>query len=146
MTEQDNKRLISSFYGEVVAKGNLARLCEFISADYLDHTLGPALRGPEVARSHLEAVRATFPDFTLTIEDMIAENDKVVTRVIGQGTHRGMFLGIPPSGVVVQVKGINIDRIAGRRIVEHWGEADTLGMLRQMGLDPYANQRLETST
>jgi predicted ester cyclase len=75
---------------------------------------------------------------TLEIQDILTEGDKVVTRVVGQGTHRGEWMGIVPTGAMVRLKGINIDRIADSRIVEHWGEADTVGMLVQMGVDPFA--------
>ena len=76
----------------------------------------------------------------MSIEHMIADAEFVVTRVRGRGTHRGEWMGIPPSGQVVHLRGINIDRVAAGRIAEHWGEADTVGMLLQMGVDPFAGR------
>lgn len=137
-----NKTVVRRFYTEVVAGGDLTNLEDLIAAGYVDHTAGPqAGRGPTVVRAHLEAIRTTFPDFTLQIEDMVAEGDRVVTRVTGRGTHGGSWQGIPPTGRVIEVRGINIDRLEGGKIVEHWGEADTVGMLWQMGVDPFVGRR-----
>jgi predicted ester cyclase len=133
-----NKALVRGFYKEVIAAGDLSRLDEFIAHDYLDHNAAEAGRGPDVVRTHIEALRRTFPDFTLEIDELLAEGDKVITRVSGRGTHKGEWMGIRPTGAIVRVKGINIDRIVNGRIAEHWGEADTIGMMLQMGADPFA--------
>jgi predicted ester cyclase len=71
-----------------------------------------------------------------TIEDQIAEGDKVVTRLRGRGTFKGECLGIPPNGKVVTIQGIAIHRIAGGKLVEHWGVADKLSFLQQMDALP----------
>jgi predicted ester cyclase len=141
MTNEDMKSLVGRFYREVVSGGDLERAEEFIGSDYVDHNAEEAGRGPQVFAAHMQAIRHTFPDLTLEIQDILAEGDKVVTRVFGQGTHRGEWMGIVPTGAVVRLKGINIDRISGGRIVEHWGEADTVGMLVQMGVDPFVGRR-----
>lgn len=139
---EQNKTVVRRFYTEVVAGRDLTNLEGLIAVDYVDHNAEPESgRGPTVVRAHLEAIRTTFPDFTLRIEDMVAQGDRVVTRVSGCGTHRGSWQGIPPTGRVIQVRGINIDRIEGGKIVEHWGKADTVGMLCQMGVDPFVGRR-----
>jgi predicted ester cyclase len=135
-----NKAMIRRFYAEVIGAGDLSRIAEFIGPEYLDHNAEGAGRGPGVVSAHVQALRQTFPDFHLQIDDMICEGDRVVTRVSGHGTHKGAWMGVRPTDAVVQVKGINIDRIADERIVEHWGEADTIGMLRQMGVDPFGGR------
>lgn len=146
MMHEDMKDLIRRFYLEVVSGSDLERAADFISANYVDHNAEQAGRGAGVFEAHLKAVRQTFPDLRLEIEDILAEGDKVVTRIVGQGTHRGEWIGIAPTGAVVRLKGINIDRIEDNRIVEHWGEADTIGMLVQMGIDPFhgCNRHLHT--
>lgn len=133
-----NKVVVRRFYAEVLSGGDLSRVEEFIAPEYLDHNAEGAGRGPSVLRAHIEALRNTFPDFNLQIDEILSEGDKVVTRVSGHGTHMGEWMGIRPTGAVIRVRGINIDRIADGRIVEHWGEADTVGMLCQMGADPFA--------
>jgi predicted ester cyclase len=76
----------------------------------------------------------------MRIEDVLAEGDHVITRVTGRGTHLGEWMGIEPTGREVRSKGIDIDRLEHGRIVEHRGEADTVGMLVQMGVDPFAGR------
>lgn len=132
------KAVVRRFYSGIFRDLSLAELC--IAADYVDHNNEPAGRGPAVVRAHIEALLHTPPDFSLTIDDMVAEGDKVVTRVTGRGTHQGIWMAIAPTGRQVQVKGINLDRVVDGRIVEHWGEADTVGMLLQMGVDPFAGR------
>lgn len=140
MSIEESKQLIRRFYTEVVAGGDYSNLDSFVATDYVDHNAAEGDRGPEVVRTHLEAIRTTLPDFTIRIEDIFAEGDYVITRVTGRGTHLGEWMGIEPTGREVRLKGINIDRIEGGRIVEHWGEADTIGMLVQMGVDPFASR------
>jgi predicted ester cyclase len=71
------------------------------------------------------------------MHEVIAEGEWVAVRVTGEGTHLGEWLGIEPSGRRIQLRGLNLDRVVNGRIVEHWGEADTVGMLLQMGVDPF---------
>ena len=79
---------------------------------------------------------SAFPDFALTLEEQIAEGDKVANRVVFRGTHKGHFQGIPPTGKRVTVTAITIERVAGGKIVEHWIEMDALGMMQQLGVVP----------
>ena len=87
--------------------------------------------------AHIRAIRHRFPDFTLRRHEAIAEGEWVALRVTAEGTHLGEWLGIKPSGRRILLRGLNLDRVMGGRIVEHWGEADTVGMLLQMGVDPF---------
>jgi predicted ester cyclase len=80
--------------------------------------------------------RGAFPDSYFTVEDMVAEGDKVVTRKTFHGTHEGEFMGIPPSGQAVRMGLIDIVRISEGRVVEHWSMGDTLGLMRQLGVIP----------
>jgi len=81
-----------------------------------------------------------FPDWSCTVEEVIAEDDKVVTRVILRGTHKGDFLGIPPTGKTISVAGVSIFRIAHGKIAEHWVQSDAVGLMRQLGFDPALRQ------
>jgi len=95
--------------------------------------------GPDFATDLKEFVKrvfAAFPDFYITIEDQIAEGDKVVTRYSTRGTHKGKWMGIAPSGIEVQGTGINISRISGGKVVEDWQQDDNLGMFQQLGAIP----------
>ncbi len=137
---EESKQLIRRFYTEVVNGGDYSNLDSFIATDYVDHNAAEGGRGPQVVRMHLEAIRMTLPDFTIQIEDILAEGDYVITRVTGRGTHLGEWMGIRPTGREVRLKGINIDRVERGRIAEHWGEADTISMLVQMGVDPFVGR------
>ncbi len=137
MTTEDNKALIRRFYEEVFNQRNLAALDEFYAPDHVDHTLPPGLpAGPEGTKQAIDMILTALPDLHITIEDMIAEGDKVVTRFTTQGTHQGVFGNIPPTGKPVQVSTIEITRIAEGKITEDWGLDDRLGMLQQLGLVP----------
>lgn len=72
---------------------------------------------------------AAFPDFTCTVEDQIAEGDKVVTRLTMRGTHQGPWRGIPATGKKIEISGAHVSRFAGGKIVEGWGYSDALGLM-----------------
>jgi len=91
------------------------------------------LRG-EAYRMYVASVFAAFPDGKWTIEDQLAEGDKVMTRWNFTGTHKGMFKGIAPTGRKVAITGMVIDRVVDGRIVEEWEEFDALGTMRQLGV------------
>jgi len=137
MSTEDNKTLIRRFYEEVFNKKNVAALDESYAPDHIDHTLPPGLPvGPEGTKQAITMTLAGFPDLYVTIEDMIAEGDKVVTRFTTHGTQQGALGSIPSTGKQVAVSTIEITRIAGGKIVEDWGLDDRLGMLQQLGLVP----------
>jgi predicted ester cyclase len=134
---EENKALVRRWFAEV-DKGNPNNEDELLPPDYVDHDpplpgMAPGREGVKQANALL---RAAFPDTVHTIEDQIAEGDKVVTRLRGRGTFQGEILGIPPNGKVVTIQGIAIHRIAGGKLVEHWAVADKLSFLQQMGAVP----------
>ena len=79
---------------------------------------------------------SAFPDTQMTVEDELADGDKVATRWTATGTHTGELMGIPPTGKQVTVTGMDINRLVGGKIVEHWGEFDQMGMMQQLGVVP----------
>ena len=90
----------------------------------------------EAARQEAADFRGGFPDVASTIEDLIAEGDKVVARWRSRATHQGEYMGIPPSGEAVEFTGISVYRIEGGKIAESWNSEDQLGLLRQIGAVP----------
>jgi steroid delta-isomerase-like uncharacterized protein len=94
------------------------------------------IRGPLCAKEGIGAACAAFPDVRVSIEDIIAADDKVVVRWSCHGTHRGELQGIPPTNRPMTMTGMAIYRFAGGKIVEEWMENNTLGMLRQLGVIP----------
>ena len=141
MSTQDNKALLRRFYDEVINKKNLAAIDEFIDPQMVDHALPPGMpAGIEGQRQVLSMYSTAFPDTHFTVEDMIAEGDKVVVRLSMSATQQGAFLGQPPTGKHVTFTGIDIIRIAGGKLVERWAETDMLGMLQQLGVVPPPEQ------
>jgi predicted ester cyclase len=137
MSTEENKALVRRWWEET-DKGNETIVDELCADDYIDHSpplpgMGPGSDGVRKANA---ALRAAFPDTVHIIEELIAEGDKVVTRLRGRATFTGEILGIPPTGKVVEITGISIHRIAGGKLVEHWANADQLGLMQQLGALP----------
>jgi steroid delta-isomerase-like uncharacterized protein len=137
MSTEENKDVIRRFYDEVFNRRDVAALDAFYAPDHVDHTLPPGMpTSPEGTKQAIAMTLAALPDLHVTIEDMIAEGDKVVTRFTTHGTQQGAFGSIPPTGKRVAITSIEITRVADGKIVEDWGLDDRLGMLQQLGLVP----------
>ena len=136
MSEQ-NKAALRRFVDEIMNKGNLKVVDEFITADTIDHSLMPGQEsGPEGFKQFVTMFRSAFPDLHVTIEDLIAEGDKLVAQVSTTGTHKGEFMGIAPTGKQIEMGEVHILRMASGKMVEHWGIEDQLGMMMQLGVVP----------
>jgi steroid delta-isomerase-like uncharacterized protein len=122
-------------------KGEYAMVEAMIDPVYIDHSTMPApAPGVEGFKQRIASLRATFPDARFTVEDIFASGDQVALRWSMTGTDKGGFRGRPASGKAVTVTGINIERIKGDKIVEHWSSPDNLGMLQQLGMIPTPGQ------
>lgn len=133
MSVENTIALLHRYIAGVWDVGNLAALDDFLSPDYRRHvsvSAPPLTRDGQ--RQRLAAVRAAFPDVTLTVEDVVAQDDRVAFRSTLSGTHRGSFLGIAPTGTAVTVALLDLVRIADHRILEQWGGPDLLDLLRQL--------------
>lgn len=135
MSEQ-NKHLVRRSVEEVWNEGNYAVVDELVASDFVIHASTPdeEVHGPEGAKEYFRMLRQAFPDIHFTIEDQIAEGDRVVTRWTARATHAGAFKGIPPTGVQGTITGIDIDRIANDKVVECWTNLDELGLMQQLGV------------
>jgi predicted ester cyclase len=137
MSTEENKALMRRLTEEIWNKKNLALVDELIDAKFIEHGIGgPDLKGPEEFKQFVNMVATTFPDFHMTIDDTVAEGDRVVSRMTMRGTHQGAFMGIAPTGKKVTVIGVKITRFAGGKMVESWMVNDTLGMMQQIGAVP----------
>jgi steroid delta-isomerase-like uncharacterized protein len=117
-----NKAVVRREVQEIFNQGNLDATREVYAPDYIAHgVLGASedIRGVEGARKFAASIRKSFPDLELTIEDEIAEGDKVVTRLTMRGTHQGEFMGVAPTGKSVEVSANAITRVEGGKIVEY---------------------------
>jgi steroid delta-isomerase-like uncharacterized protein len=141
MSTEDNKALYRRYF-EAMNKGQeafMAAMDELCAPDYVWH--GPLGEMDLAAWKQMApAFYTAFPDQHATVEDLLAEGDKVVARFTVRGTHQGEFMGIPPTGKVVTYRGIVISRFAGGKIVEDWESADMLGFMQQLGAIPQMAQ------
>jgi steroid delta-isomerase-like uncharacterized protein len=133
---EDNKMLVRQVIEEIYNQGNLAAIDEFVAADFVIHAPPEDIHGPAGARQFVAGLREAFPDFHITIQDQIADGDRVVTRWTAEGTHLGEFQGIPPTGRHGKMTGIDIDRLVDGKVVECWVNEDDLGLLQQLGVIP----------
>ena len=141
MSTEANKTSVRRFYDEVFNKKNRAAIDEFIDPNQVDHAAPPGTPGGLAgAKQTIGMYLTAFPDLHFTVEDMIAEGDKLVARLTVRGTQQGAFMGIPPTGKHVTATAIDISRMAGGKSVEHWIEMDTLGMMQQLGVIPAPGQ------
>jgi predicted ester cyclase len=136
---EENKAVSRRLLEQLFNEGNLDVAEELIAPDAIDHDPQnpfPDEHGPEVMKKQVSLYRGAFPDLRLTIEEQIAEGDLVATRWSAVGTHEGELMGVQPTHKQATVTGIALDRIEGGKIVEAWGNWDTLGMMQQLGLVP----------
>jgi steroid delta-isomerase-like uncharacterized protein len=138
MSEEEtrNKTTERRFFDEIWNKGNFAVANDLIAPDYIDHDSSSPTAGPEGVRKEVSLYRNAFPDLLFAIEDIIAEDDKVVTRLTASGTHQGNLPGIPATGKRATMSGIVITRYENGRAVEAWVKFDFLGLYRQLGAIP----------
>ncbi len=136
MSTENNKALVRRFYEDVFNQRNLALVDELCSTNHVFHNPPTTLHGREEFKQLLSLYITAFPDARFTVEDQIAEGDRVTSRYTFRGTHQGELMGIPPTGKQVTVTGIIINRIAGGQSVEGWLNFDALGLLQQLGAIP----------
>jgi steroid delta-isomerase-like uncharacterized protein len=132
-----NKAVIQAFIEEVLNQQRLERADDLVKENFVE--LDP-LPGQQQGREGLKAILGVlweaFPDMHWVVKEMVAEGDKVVTRFIWTGTHRGAFLGIPSTGRSVEVKGVVIDRLENRKMADSRILMDTMGLMQQLGVVP----------
>ena len=139
MSLEENKTIVRRMYEEILNEGNLALADEIIALDAVSHDPAAppgSLPGPEGFKRVVRMLQSAFPDHHTTIEEMIAEGDKVVMRGTLSGTHRGDFLGIPPTGKHFTMTQIHIFRLVDGKVTDHWVNRDDLGMMQQLGVIP----------
>ncbi len=141
MSLEENRTASKRLLEEVFSQGNLGLADELIDASAVNHD--PALpermrsrQGPQAFKDLVSMYRTAFPDLRLSVDETIAEGDKVVARWHAEGIHRGELEGLAPTYTRGAVTGISIDRYANGKVVETWTEWDNLGLARQLGAAP----------
>jgi predicted ester cyclase len=131
-----NKRLVDSFIQDLFTRGDLTAVDRYLAPGFVDHD-PPLPGGPDTAEGMRQAAvmfRSACPDWHSDLEQLVEEGDVVVERFTARGTRRGELMGAAATGEALELRGINIFRVEGDRIVERWGRLDEAGMARQLGL------------
>jgi predicted ester cyclase len=137
MSIESNKAIVRRLVEEGINQANETIFLDLLDRDVVDHYAPPGLPpGREGWNMNRKMFRAAFPDARWAIEDIVAEGDLVAARATFTGTHRGEFFSISATSKRVTIQAMHICRLAGDKIVEHWGNGDDLGMLQQLGVIP----------
>src|SRR3954470_981619 len=139
ITAENNRRTMIRFT-EFINTASEKLAVELISPNAVFHVPGRAepVRGPQGYLAIIGMMRGGFPDIQWTLEETICEGDKVAARFMMRGTHRGPFMGVPPSGKKIEVQAMNLYRISGGQFIEERGQPDLLALLQQIGAAPAA--------
>jgi steroid delta-isomerase-like uncharacterized protein len=136
----DNVQIARSYFEELFGKGKL---------DFVDRNVDPAFKGHETlleeygrdeVKRNAQMYRNGFPDLSVAIDEALAAGEKVLIRWSAKGTHRGSFLGRPPTGKQMDVHGISVITFRNGKIVEEWTQWDALGLLQDLGIAPRIEQ------
>ena len=147
-----NKAIVRRFMDEVVNRGDLGALDELVAPNFLEHgALIPGAdsgldeaasnavtrpTGRESAKRQYALLHAGFPDLRVTVEDYVAEGERVALRSVWRGTHRGEFLGVAPTGRIIALENLELLRLQRGQIVEHWSLMDEHTLLGLLGAFP----------
>jgi len=134
MSIEQNQTTFGRVIAEAFNKGHYQVVRDHFNPDFIEHQFGlhPTIEGMQ---NDIRYLRTAFPDFTLTIEDVVAEGDKVWARMTARGTNSGGFMG-PPNGKTFEIAVFDVVRFEDGKVVEHWGSPDRFAMLAQLGLLP----------
>ena len=137
MSEQDNKAVARRYYDEVLNQRNIGLLDDLAVEDYVEHDPFPGQgNGLADLKARVAGLCAAFAPMQFTIEDVIAEGDKVVVRWTNAGTHSGGFMGITATGKDFRIAGIDVHTVKDGKLAEHWHVVDQFAQMQQLGLIP----------
>ncbi len=140
MSAEENKALVRRFVEEFWNEGNMSAADELMAVDAAIHMPTGEVVNLDGLKSFAGTFRGSFPDWHSTVEELIAEGDRVAERWTGRGTHRGELQGIPPTGKRVEVPGSVFYRVVDGKIVEFRGQLDMMGLIQQLGTIPSPQQ------
>jgi steroid delta-isomerase-like uncharacterized protein len=136
-SEKANMVVVRKFFEAGPSAGDIVAAHALLAPDFSLHVPLP-VSGPgiEAINNVITTCRAAFHGLHVTIDDMIADGDKVTCRFTARGVHTGAFMGLPPTGSQIVMTGIEIFRLENGRITELWGEANLMGLMQQLGIFP----------
>jgi predicted ester cyclase len=131
-----NEQIFRILIEEGFGKGDVTVFDKHTSPGFIEHQYGFIPPDVEGVKKAINSLHKAFPDFSLTIEDMIIDNDKVWGRMTGRGTHKNQFGPLPPTGKKFEITVIDIMRFKDGKLIEHWGVPDRLALMEQLGMKP----------
>ena len=136
MSKEINQAALGKF-AEAVNSGNFDVFDQIVAPDCVDHDPAAGqIDGPAGYRMFFSGMRAAFPDMAVALETMVANDDTIAFAYTLTGTQKGALMGIPPSGRKVRIRGLQISKFNGGKMVERWGSSDELTLLKQIGAIP----------
>lgn len=145
MSKETNLAVLGKF-AEAVNTGKFDLFQEAVSAENVDHDPAPGqVRGPEGYRTFFSGLRTAFPDLSVTLDTMVADDDSIAFAYTLTGTQDGPLDGLAPTGRKVKIRGLQISKFKDGKMVERWGSSDELGMLQQLGAAPTGKARSATN-
>jgi len=134
MSKESNIAALTKF-GEAVNTGKFDLFKEAVSPENVDHDPAPGqVQGPEGYRMFFSGLRNAFPDLSVTLETLVADEEAVAFAYTITGTQNGPLMGIAPTGRKIKIRGMQISKFRDGKMVERWGSSDELGMLQQLGV------------
>ena len=140
MSQEQNKQVFRTVVEQAYSKGNVEVLDTAFAPNFVEHQAGIMPPTAEGVKRSIAFLRGAFPDLTLTIEEIVDSGDKTWARITARGTHQGPFMGLPPTGKPVTITVMDVCRFENGQIVEHWGVADQLALMAQIGALPRPQQ------
>jgi len=135
---ETNRAIVRAWF-DAFNTNNLDRVDDLFAPDVVDYTAPPgAPPGVAGMKALISVYRAAFPDIHFTVEQIIAEDDRMAGQWTARGTQTGPLLDIPPTGKPMEISGIFIMHVSGDKVTEHWVQFDQMGMLQQLGVIPGA--------
>lgn len=134
MSKEVNLAILAKF-AEAVNTGNFDLFRETVSIENIDHD--PArgqVAGPEGYRAFFSRLRSAFPDLSVTLDTMVADDEAIAIAYTLTGTQRGSLMGFAPTGRTMKIRGMQISKFKDGKMAERWGSSDELGMLQQLGV------------
>jgi len=131
-----NTQLFRILIEEGFSKGDVSVFDKYVSPDFVEHQQGIVPQNADGVKRAITGLHKAFPDFTLTVEDLIIDGDMVWGRMTGRGTQKGQFGPIPPTGKKIEITVIDIMRFRDGKLAEHWGVPDRMAAMEQLGMKP----------
>jgi predicted ester cyclase len=136
MSQEQMKEVFRRVVDEAYSQGDLKVLDEVFAPGFVEHQAGIVPPTVDGVKGSIAFLRAAFPDLRLSLEEIVASGDKTWARIIAHGSHQGPFMGVLPTGKPFAITVLDVCRFENGKIVEHWGVADQLALMAQIGALP----------